>query len=109
MSKTNETTMTTKKGVHNTPHSRTCACAICNYTRDHQIDNGIVRRPGKFEGQAEYVPYFWDAYLNGLADRDNGTVLGFDVTAEDKERFPGLRKRHTVKLREDSQGFVAEV
>lgn len=68
-----------------------------------------TRRPGKFEGEAAYVPYFWDAFLNGCADRDDLDVLGFDVNAEDKQLFPELRRRRTVKLIEDSQGFVREV
>jgi len=69
----------------------------------------IVNQPGKFEGEAAYVPYFWEAYLDGCADRDDGTVLGFDVSSEDKEIFPELKRRRTVKLIEDSQGFVREV
>jgi len=68
-----------------------------------------VKGPGKFEGQAIYVPYFWEAYLNGRADRDNGYILGFDVTAEDKTIFPELKRRRTIRLVEDSQGFVSEV
>jgi hypothetical protein len=68
-----------------------------------------VARPGKFEGEAVYVPYFWEAFLNGMADRDDGRVLGFDVTAEDKAMFPELKGRHTVRLIETEQGFVCEV
>ena len=68
-----------------------------------------VSGPGKFEGEPRYVPYFWDAYLDGFADRDDGKVLGFDVTAEDKVKFPELGKRRTVKLIETDQGFVCEV
>jgi hypothetical protein len=68
-----------------------------------------VHHPGKFEGEAPYVPFYWEAYLNGMADRDDGKVLGFDVTADDKALFPELRKRRTVKLVETEQGFVCEV
>lgn len=70
---------------------------------------GTVADPGKFEGEARYVPFFWEAYLNGCADRDDGRVLGFDLTAEDKALFPELKRRRTVKLIEDSQGFVIEI
>jgi hypothetical protein len=56
-----------------------------------------------------YVPYFWDAYLNGCADRDDGTVLGFDVTREDKAIFPELKRRRTVRLIQRDDGFVVEV
>ncbi len=68
-----------------------------------------VLRPGKFEGEAPYVPYFWDIYLNGGADRDDGGTLGFDVLAEDKAIFPELKRRRTVRLVETDQGFVCEV
>ena len=69
----------------------------------------IVKGPGKFEGEARYVPYFWDAYLDGGADRDDGKVLGFDITADDKKLFPELKKRKTVKLIERDDGFVVEI
>ncbi|HEV2178364.1 MAG TPA: hypothetical protein VGU20_31200 [Stellaceae bacterium] len=68
-----------------------------------------VSRPGKFQGCAPYVPMYWAAWLNGFADRDDGRVIGFDVTPEDKVRFPELKKRRTVKLIETGDGFVCEV
>lgn len=79
-------------------------------TREYTVDaHGIIRNPGKFEGEALYVPYFWDAYLAGMADRDNGTVIGFDITAEDRAMFPELPKRkRTVRLYQRSDGFVCE-
>jgi hypothetical protein len=72
-------------------------------------EDGRIRRPGKFEGEMLYVPYFWDVYLNGFADRDDGKVLGFDILPEDKAIFPELKKRRTVKLVETDNGFVCEV
>lgn len=68
-----------------------------------------VRHPGKFEGEAPYVPFFWSVYLDGGADRDNGNTLGFDVTADDRALFPELKGRHTVNLVETETGFVCEV
>ena len=68
-----------------------------------------VTSPGKFQGEAIYVPFYWDIYLDGGADRDDGEILGFDVTTGDKGNFPELRRRKTVKLIEDEQGFVREV
>lgn len=68
----------------------------------------LVKGPGQFEGEAVYVPYFWDAYLNGGADRDDGKILGFDVTSEDKALFPELKGRRTVKLYQRDDGFVCE-
>ena len=67
-----------------------------------------AKHPGKFEGCAPYVAYYWSIYLEGCADRDDGDVLGFDVTADDKALFPELRRRRTVRLRETDSGFVVE-
>jgi len=75
----------------------------------YKVENGLIRSPGKFEGCPVYVPYFWDIYLNGFADRDDGNYLGFDVTAEDKTEFPELKRRRTVRLVEIASGFVCEV
>jgi len=76
---------------------------------EYHIENGIIQNLGQFEGEALYVPYFWDAYLNGCADRDDGKVIGFDLTKEDKAMFPELKGRRTVKLYQRSDGFVCEV
>ena len=75
----------------------------------YDVSRGIIRSPGKFEGEPIYVPYFWDAFLEGFADRDDGTVIGFDVTPEDKAEFPELKRRRTVNIMETDQGFVVEV
>jgi len=74
----------------------------------YTVVNGRIHSPGQFEGKMVYVPYFWDAFLNGFADRDNGTVLGFDVSPEDKKEFPELKGRRTVKLYQRDDGFVCE-
>jgi hypothetical protein len=76
----------------------------------YKIDSrGIIRSPGMFEGEQSYVPYFWDAFLNGFSDRDDGGIIGFDVDAEDKALFPALKRRRTVKLYQRDDGFVCEV
>ena len=68
-----------------------------------------VQGPGKFEGEDPYVPYYWDMFLDGFADDDDGTVLTFDVRAEDKALFPELKRRKRVKILERSNGFVVEI
>ena len=67
-----------------------------------------TRRPGRFDGEPAYVPYFWQVYLDGGADRDDGRILGFDLSPTDRLLFPDLRGRRTVKLYEDDCGFVGE-
>jgi hypothetical protein len=65
-----------------------------------------VRRPGKFEGEAPWVPYFWDALLDGMADEDDGEVAWFTVTDEDRELFPELAGVERVGICEDGSGLV---
>lgn len=74
----------------------------------YETENGIIRSPGQFEGEAIYVPYFWEAYLNGMADRYDGEILGFDLTPDDKAEFPELKGRRTVRLYQRDDGFVCE-
>ncbi len=74
---------------------------------EYDVDaNGIIRDPGKFEGEMLYVPYFWDAFLNGMADEDEGEVLTFEVDDTDREQFPELAGIITIDLIETGDGFV---
>ena len=75
----------------------------------HVTTDGVIQTSGPFEGEMLYVPYYWEVGMNGCADRDDGTILGFDITAEDKEQFPELKSRRTVKLYQRDDGFVCEV
>lgn len=75
---------------------------------NYEIVNGIIRSPGKFEGEALYIPYFWDCFLNGFADEDDSHIV-FEVTDEDRSLFPEIptnQKAITIFERED--GFVCE-
>ena len=75
--------------------------------RDYNVDSrGVIRSPGKFEGEYLYAPYFWDLFLNGGADEDDGDVLRFNVTEKDRLEFPELVGVHAVTLTECDQGFV---
>ena len=70
-------------------------------------ERGRIRSPGKFEGEPIYVPYYWEAFLSGFADRDDGSRIGFDITPEDRALFPEIpAKRRTINLYERSDGFV---
>jgi hypothetical protein len=79
--------------------------------RNYRVDGeGIIRSPGKFEAESVYVPYFWNKYLNGFADEDEGGVLGFKVTSGDRAEFPELGPDDTtVYLWERDDGFVCEL
>lgn len=71
---------------------------------------GLIRNPGKFEGEMLYVPYFYDAFLDGLPDYEKGNSVGFHITAEDRAEFPEIPKRQrTIWLWLRDDGFVQEV
>lgn len=70
----------------------------------YTVKNGIIRDPGKFEMQPEWVPAFWERFVDGFCDSDDGEVIRFRLTAEDRKEW-GL-KGGWVRLREDDQGFV---
>lgn len=71
--------------------------------------NGAIKNPGRFQGQMLYVPYFWDMGLEGFADRDDGQTFGFDLTENDKKKFPELRGRRTIKIYQRNDGFISEI
>jgi hypothetical protein len=88
------------------------------YTHDA---NGRITQPGKFEGEPIFAPYFWNLALEGLADRGNGRSFDFKFSFTGKgasaqtdrgllKDFPELKawlgRKRTLKLVEDSQGFV---
>lgn len=81
----------------------------------HVNDHGLIDSPGKFEGEAAYVPSFWALGLDGGADANIyaepddvfvGTVFIFDLTDEDKKRWPALADVERLELWEADNGFV---
>lgn len=85
--------------------------AAANYR--HYMD--IVKRPGKFEGEAPYVPYFYDQAMEGFGGEileggeDGGySVEKFKVSKEDIAIFPELKNKKYVKLIYREDGFVVE-
>ena len=72
-------------------------------------NSDVICTPGKFESECIYVPYYWDQYLQGCASGDDGDVLWFEISKEERKWFPQLKRRRTVRLRETDQGFVEEV
>ena len=80
-----------------------------SYVLSEDTTPPVITSPGKFEGEALYVPYFWDLFLNGDGDSGDEGELIFTITPEDREQFPELGRRTTVTLIEDDNGFVCEV
>ena len=77
---------------------------------EYTVDpNGVIRDPGKFEGEPIYAPYFYDALMNGGSDSteyDGDTPIDvFDVSDEDRQIFPELQGVSEVRCYESEQGF----
>ena len=83
--------------------------------------NGRITQLGKFEGEPIFAPYFWEQALEGFADRDDGHSYDFkfnftsqnvnaqtdpELLKDFPELKPWLGRSRTLKLVEDSQGFV---
>lgn len=88
-----------------------------NIRDEYQVDsNGRITSPGKFEGEPIFAPHFWNLALEGFSDSDNGSVYGFrfnfsnEQDAKLAQEWPELKKwlgrKRSLKLIEDSQGFV---
>lgn len=80
----------------------------CDYTND----GTRITQPGKFEGEPVFAPYFWGIGLEGFSDGDDGQTYTFKFKRGDAEfaNWPTLKtwlgRKRTLRLREDSQGFV---
>ena len=79
---------------------------MAEYLAEFSVTNGYIRDPGKFEGEPQYVPYFWERGLWGEADEDDGEAYIFELTAEDRTMFPELEGSTRLRLWASDQGFV---
>lgn len=66
-----------------------------------------ITRPGKFQGEPRWVPYFY-ALEEDQEFMDGACVVyrAFQVNAEDRQRFPELKGVFAVVLAETDDGFV---
>lgn len=76
---------------------------------DYECEDGRIRSPGKFEGEALYVPYFWDMYMDGFAQSVDDGVIKMAVELDDRIEFPELEGIEEVWLWVTEQGFVTEI
>ena len=72
--------------------------------------HGIIRSPGEFESEMLYVPYFWEASMDGSADEliwaDDTSTYVVLVDKEDIEQFPELAGVYAVSMAKSDTGFV---
>lgn len=77
---------------------------------EYKVEQGIIRSPGKFEGEPEWVPGFWERVLDGADDEilfDEDPVSVFILDDADR-RTIGAAAEGSVALLlwEDTSGFV---
>lgn len=70
----------------------------------YEVRDGIIRSPGKFEGERVWVPYFYE-------DAENFCVfdkqIELDILEDDREVWPELpANAERIILTEDENGFV---
>ena len=88
---------------------------IQSIREEYNVVDGIIRNPGRFEGECEWVPYYWELALNGDGEDvseydEEGDPVGcfvtrFTVDYEESDVF-GLECGAMVEVFQDSQGFV---
>jgi hypothetical protein len=71
----------------------------------------MIKAPGKFEGERDYAPFFYELMLHGCCDfvGDDGEICVFSVDNEERERFPELGDRQKIAFYERDDGFWTEV
>lgn len=74
--------------------------------QDYNITDGIVRDPGKFEGEEAWTIRAYDAHLNGDGDEyDNVVLIRLEPDEVKEWGVPGDNIVGVV-IEQDSQGFV---
>ena len=82
--------------------------------KDYTVKSGIIRSPGKFEGEPLYAPYFWDLVLEGTGEVYSVTPFEecdeswrVEIDDEDRREFPELlQTAKYIRLWVDDNGFV---
>ena len=70
----------------------------------------IIERPGAFEGEPRYVPFYWDLSLDSCSDAqyylaDRHYTL-FLINEDDIEEWPELADGYALELSSDDSGFI---
>ena len=77
---------------------------------DYDVKDGIIVSPGRFEGEPEFTPYFWDMVLDGWAtdfhDENKNLYAYLEIEQEDISIYPELEGKRYIILFEDNNGFV---
>ena len=90
----------------------THAMGVAARIRDeYTVVDGIIQNPGKFEGECDWVPYYWELAMDGegedILEGEDCEIVAtrFVVDAEEEAAF-GIPCGSVVEVFCDSQGFV---
>lgn len=72
----------------------------------YKVENGIIKSPGKFEGEMVYAPYFYDLIMEGDGEIQEDGSSFVDFIEEDYKEFPELVGNDIAYINEDDNGFV---
>lgn len=79
----------------------------------YDVRDGIIRNPGKFEGEPIYLPYFYEMMLEGCVDETLGdgetenTIDILKLTPSERAEFPEIDADSVaIALEHTEQGFV---
>lgn len=67
-------------------------CTDCNID-EYTVENGIIRSPGKFEGEPIHAVHYYHMMLDGFGDyceADDCNGQTFEIDADDAAMFPDL-------------------
>mgnify|MGYP001608256186 CR=1 FL=1 len=83
-------------------------CKECAEYGEFNIDDDVIRSPGKFEAECDYVIHFYHMMLDGFGNMCACGSDYFEVTAEDAALFPSLADSvgGIVHLSESEVGFL---
>lgn len=85
---------------------------LSDYEHDQASTYKRITQPGKFEGEPIFAPHFWNMAMEGFSDGDDGRTFLFKFKNGDPDfsAWPELRqwlgRKRTLRMVEDSQGFV---
>lgn len=82
--------------------------------KDYQIENNVIRSPGKFEGLSRWTPYFYALWGEGLQNedewRDDESIAAVFYPGRNEQAwYPELKGVAEIQMWEDDQGFVHTV
>jgi hypothetical protein len=70
------------------------------------IEKGIIKDPGKFEGEPACTPYYWSLFMDGFGDEEPDGTVKFDIEPIDCMLFEEVRGLDAVYLQQSNDGFI---